>query len=160
MRAVVLGIGNIILSDEGLGVRVVEALQESYRLPEGVCAVDGGTSGMELLEELSNLDFLIVVDVIKAGKAPGTVIKLAGDEVPVFFRKKLSPHQIGLSDVLASLELLGSVPKEMIVLGVQPVSFELGMEITPTVAEKIPELVDRVTAELAARGCVLKPVFA
>ena len=160
MRIVVLGIGNIILTDEGVGVRAVEALQRRYRLPDDVVAIDGGTSSMELLDDLSELDLLIVLDTIVAGKAPGTTIRLAGDEVPVFFRRKLSPHQIGLSDVLASLEFLGTAPQDIVVLGVQPVSLELGMELSPAVAVRVPELVDMAAAELAARGVVLQAAVA
>lgn len=152
MKAVVLGIGNIILTDEGVGVRAVEALQAKYRLPDDVVAIDGGTSSMELIEDLSNLDFLLVLDTIVAGKPPGTIVTLAGDEVPVFFRKKLSPHQISLADVLASLEFLGTVPKDITVIGVQPVSMELGMELTPTVAEQVPTVVELAAAELLKRG--------
>ena len=160
MRAVVLGIGNTILTDEGVGVRAVEVFQQRYRLPENVVAIDGGTSSMELLDDLSNLDLLVVLDTIVAGKPPGTVIRLAGDDVPVFFRRKLSPHQIGLSDVLASLEFLGTEPKDIVVLGVQPVSLELGMELSPAVAVRVPELVAMAAAEFAARGCALEPVTA
>ncbi|MBK7768439.1 MAG: HyaD/HybD family hydrogenase maturation endopeptidase [Sulfuritalea sp.] len=160
MRAVVLGIGNTILTDEAAGVRVVEALQRGWRLPENVLAIDGGTSGMEMIEDLSNLDFLIVLDVVKTGAAPGTVVKIAGDEIPVFFRRKLSPHQIGLPDVLASLELLDAIPKEIIVLGVEPISLELGMEMTPTIAEKIPVLVAMAAAELLSRGYALEALTA
>ena len=125
MRAVVLGIGNTILTDEAFGVRCVEALERDYAVPDTVQLIDGGTAGMEMIEDLSNLDFLIVLDVLKTGAAPGTVVKIAGDDIPVFFRRKLSPHQIALPDVLASLELLDAVPKEIIVLGVEPISLEL-----------------------------------
>ncbi len=156
MRAVVLGIGNTILSDEAAGVRAVELLEQAYQVPANVQVIDGGTSGMEMMEDLSNLDFLIVIDVVKTGAAPGTVVRIAGDEIPVFFRHKLSPHQIGLPDVLASLELLDSMPKEIVVLGVEPVSLELGMEMTATVAEKVPLLVDKAVAELLARGYLLE----
>jgi hydrogenase maturation protease len=152
MKAVVLGVGNTILADEGVGVRVVEALEREYTLPEGVVAIDAGTSGMEMLEDMSHLDFLLVVDAIAAGKAPGELVKLSGDEVPVFFRRNLSPHGIGLSDVLASLEFLGAEPKETVILGVQPVSMELSTELTPTVAALVPELVAQVVAELSTRG--------
>lgn len=156
MRAVVLGIGNTILTDEAAGVRAVELLEQAYQVPANVQVIDGGTSGMEMIEDLSNLDFLIVIDVVKTGAAPGTVVKIAGDEIPVFFRHKLSPHQIGLPDVLASLELLDSMPKEIVVLGVEPISLALGMEMTATVAEKVPLLVDRAVAELLARGYLLE----
>lgn len=158
MRAVVLGIGNTILTDEAAGVRVVEALERDYKLPENVLAIDGGTSGMEMIEDLSDLDFLIVVDVVKTGAAPGTVVKIDGADIPVFFRGKLSPHQIALPDVLASLELLGTMPSEIIVLGVEPISLELGMEMTATVAERIPQLVAMVVEELAGRGYRLEPL--
>ena len=156
MRAVVLGIGNTILTDEAAGVRAVELLEQRYRMPYNVLVIDGGTSGMEMIEDLSNLDFLIVIDVVKTGAAPGTVVKIAGDEIPVFFRRKLSPHQIALPDVLASLELLDTMPKEIIVLGVEPITLELGMEMTPTVAEQVPVLAEMAAAELLARGYVLQ----
>jgi hydrogenase maturation protease len=151
MRAVVLGIGNTILTDEAAGVRAVELLEQRYRVPDNVLVIDGGTSGMEMIEDLSNLDFLIVIDVVKTGQAAGTVVKIAGDEIPVFFRRKLSPHQIALPDVLASLELLDAMPKEIIVLGVEPISLELGMEMTDTVAAKVPLLVEMAVMELRAR---------
>jgi len=156
MRAVVLGIGNTILTDEAAGVRVVEALEQAYKVPANVLLIDGGTSGMEMIEDLSSLDFLIVVDVVKTGAAPGTVVKIAGKDIPVFFRNKLSPHQIGLSDVLASLELLDTMPREIIVLGVEPISLELGMEMTATVAASIPQLVAMAAGELAQRGYLLE----
>ncbi len=148
MKTVVLGIGNLIMQDEGVGVRVVEALERDHAMPAGVTLIDGGTSAMELLDELSNLDHLIVVDAINAGKPPGTLVRIEGDEVPTFFRTRLSPHQIGLPDVLASLEFLGAQPKKMVILGVQPQTMELGMELTPVVAAQVPELVNRVLAEI------------
>ena len=152
MRAIVLGIGNTILSDEGVGVRAAEAFERRYPLPEDVRVIDGGTAGMELLDDLSDVDFLVVLDTIMAGKPPGTIVQLAGDQVPVFFRKKLSPHQIGLADVLASLELIGHLPKDVVVIGVQPVTLELGTDLSPVVADRIPELVDMAAAALIARG--------
>jgi hydrogenase maturation protease len=152
MKAVVLGVGNTILADEGVGVRVVEALERDYTVPEGVTVIDAGTSGMEMLEDMYDLDFLLVVDAIAAGKAPGELVQLRGDEVPVFFRRNLSPHGIGLSDVLASLEFLGAEPKETVILGVQPISLDLSTELTPTIAARVPELVAQVVAELTQRG--------
>jgi hydrogenase maturation protease len=156
MRAVVLGIGNIILSDEGAGVRAVEALAREYELPPEVQVIDGGTSGMEMIEDLSDLDLLVVLDVVLTGAAPGTLVRIAGPQVPVFFRSKLSPHQIGLPDVLASLELLGAMPTEIIVHGVQPVSLALGLELTPPVAAAVPLLAERAAVDLAARGFKLR----
>ncbi|MFN6960627.1 MAG: HyaD/HybD family hydrogenase maturation endopeptidase [Rhodocyclaceae bacterium] len=152
MKAVVLGVGNTILADEGVGVRVVEALAHDYQMPPDVAVIDAGTSSMEMLDDLSHLDFLLIVDAIAAGKAPGERVRLSGDEVPVFFRRNLSPHGIGLSDVLASLEFLGAAPKEMVVLGVQPCSLELSTELTPTIAAQVPALVAHIVDELSRRG--------
>jgi len=154
-KTVVLGVGNLIMADEGVGVRVVEALERDYTLPQGVVVIDAGTSSMELLADLSHLDFLLVVDAINADKPPGTLVKLAGDAVPVFFRRNLSPHGIGLSDVLAALEFMDAAPREVVIIGVQPVSLELSTELTPEIAARVPELVAMVVAELAERGAVL-----
>jgi hydrogenase maturation protease len=151
MRAIVLGIGNVLLGDEAVGVRAVEAL-EAHALPPEVQVVDGGTCGMELLDQLADADLLIVVDAVLAGKQPGELVRLAGDEVPVFFRSKLSPHQVGLPDVMASLEFCGHKPKELVVIGVQPASFELSLDMTPLIAARVPQLVAAVLDELAAHG--------
>jgi hydrogenase maturation protease len=156
VRIVVLGIGNTILSDEGVGVHAVEALRERYKLPENVEVIDGGTSGMELLGPLSGTDVLIVLDAIKAGRAPGTVVRLIGDEVPVFFRSKLSPHQVSICDVLAGLEFSGDLPGDLVLIGVEPASLELGLELTPAIAARVPDMVGLAVAELAARGIEVK----
>ena len=153
----ILGVGNIILSDEAVGVRAVEALIAAYDLPTGVRALDAGTSSMEMLGDIANVDLLIVVDALKAGKPQGTLLRLGGDEVPVFFRQRLSPHQIGLCDVLASLEFAGSRPRDMVVIGVEAENFALGLELTPAIAARVPELVAMVVAELADRGLQLEP---
>lgn len=158
MRVVVLGIGNTIMGDEGVGVHAVEALRLAYTLPDFVEIIDGGTSSMELLDDLASVDLLLVVDAVNAGKPEGTLVRLAGSEVPVFFRSKLSPHQIGLSDVLASLEFVGQFPKQMVVIGLQAQNFDLGLELTPLIAARVPDLVAKVVAELAAHGIEAFPV--
>ncbi len=156
-RAVVLGIGNILLSDEGVGVRAVEALRQRFELPADVEVIDGGTSAMELLDDLSRAKLLIVVDAVKSGRPPASIVHLSGDEVPVFFRSKLSPHQIGLSDVLASLELLGEAPQETIIVGVQPVTLSLGMELSGEVKAILPEVLELVVADLRSHGIDVRP---
>ena len=155
MRIVILGIGNILLTDEGVGVRVVEALAARGGLPPGVELIDGGTCGMEMLEQLENLDALIVVDCVRCGRKPATPVLLKGDDVPVFFRTKLSPHQVSLSDVLASLEFTGRAPRKTVIVGMQPVSMGLGLDLSPEVAARLPELVDLTLAEIAE--CVALP---
>lgn len=152
MRIVVLGIGNILLTDEGVGVRVVERLEQAYVLPPAVEVIDGGTCGMEMLEQLEDLDGLIVVDCVRCNQPPATPVLLKGDDVPVFFKTKLSPHQVSLSDVLASLQFTDRAPKYIAIVGMQPVSMALGMELSPAVAERLPELLAMTLAELDGLG--------
>lgn len=155
-RAVVLGVGNILLADEGVGVHAVEALRADYQIPPNVTLIDGGTSAMELLEDLEGLDLLLVLDTVRAGRVPATLIRLSGDQVPMFFHARLSPHQVGLAEVLATLDLLGQTPGETIVLGVEPVSFETQLGLTEPVAARLPELVQAAVDELGARGLVVQ----
>lgn len=155
-KTVVLGIGNTLLSDEGVGVHVIEALEKAFLLPPDVEVIDGGTCAMEMLEQLENLDLLVVVDCVRSGSPPATHVVIKGDAVPVFFKTKLSPHQIGLSDVLASLEFTGKAPKATVIVGIEPASMALGMEPTPAVAARIPELVDLTVAELREHGLVVE----
>lgn len=152
MRIVVLGIGNILMSDEGVGVRAVEELTRRYDLPPEVEVIDGGCSGMEMLDDLARADHLIIVDAVLAGKPPASIVTLHGDEVPAFFTTKFSPHQVGLCDVLAALKLCDESPGSLSLIGVEPVSFELSMELSPQVAAKMPEILALVLRELAACG--------
>ncbi len=145
----VLGLGNILLSDEGVGVRAVEALIEQVQLPPDVEVLDGGTSGMDLLDQIAGRAHLIVVDAVRTGRPPGSIVRLAGDEVPSFFTSKLSPHQLGLSDVLAVLRLMDAAPKRITVIGVEPVCLDLALELSPAVAARLPEVVALIQAELA-----------
>ena len=150
----VLGVGNILLTDEGIGVRIVDELQRRYSRPEHVLVLAGGTAGMELLEPLEGLDKLIIADAVRVGQPPGSVVLLQGDEVPRFFRTKISPHQIGLSDLLAALELTEKAPKAVALIGLQPVSLDTGMALTPEAEAKVPEMLELVLAELAKAGVV------
>lgn len=152
MNVLVLGAGNILLSDEGIGVRVVEALQDRYRVPDAVEVLDGGTCGMGLLDVLAGRDHLIIVDAVNTGRPPGSLVRLADDEIPAAFRTKSSPHQLGLQDVLALLLLLGTAPRRVTVIGIQPFSLDLSLELSPVVAGKLDELVQMVVAELTAVG--------
>jgi hydrogenase maturation protease len=156
MRIVVLGVGNILLSDEGVGVRTIEKLQLTYNLPPEVVVIDGGTTGMEMLEDLSNADHIIIIDAVRSGKVPASIVRLADEQVPVFFKTKLSPHQIGLSDVLATLAFIGEQPGGVTIFGVEPVSLETGMALTPQVEARLPELMDLVVTELRELGVAVK----
>jgi hydrogenase maturation protease len=152
MRVVVLGVGNTLLMDEGVGVRVVEKLEAEYLLPEGVVVIDAGTSAMEILEDLEDLDLLVIADAVFAHQEPATLVKLENDEVPAFFQRNMSPHQVGLSDVLAALQFNDRAPKKTVICGIKPVSMQLGMELTPEVEAMVPAMLDMVLDELRKAG--------
>src|SRR5689334_7977742 len=116
-RTVVLGVGNLVMSDEGLGVRCVEHLQRSGALPAEVAIIDGGTSTNELLGELEDLDLLVIVDAVAGGGSPGSLVRLESDRIPAAFSNKLLPHQHGINDLLATLQFLGRAPRRVVVLG-------------------------------------------
>lgn len=156
MNVLVLGAGNILLSDEGIGVRVVEALQDRYRLPDAIEVLDGGTCGMDLLDVIADRDHLIIVDAVNTGRPPGTLVRLRDDEIPAVFRTKSSPHQLGLQEVLALLRLLETAPGHVTVIGVQPQSLDIGLDLSPLIAGKLDEMLAMVVGELAALG--LPPV--
>lgn len=147
MDVLVLGMGNILLSDEGIGVRVIEAFQERYDAP-GVEIVDGGTSGMDLVEFLASRKHAIIVDAVRTGAPPGTRVRLEGEQVPAFFRNKISPHQLGLSEVLASLELTGERPGHVILLGVVPDCLDTGLELSGTLLAQRDQMVEALAEEL------------
>ena len=149
---VVLGIGNTLMQDEGVGVHAIRALVSRYELDVNVKVVDGGTSGMELLPLLEGVDHLIVVDAVRMGKPQASVLRLEGDQVPAFFKTRLSPHQVGISDLLATLAFLGSSPERIVLIGVQPVMLSLGMELSPEVNAQLEGVVSLVISELGASG--------
>lgn len=148
----VLGMGNLLLEDEGLGVRALEILQQRYEIPPEVELLDGGTTGMGLLDDISGRKHLIVLDAVQTGDPPGTLVRLAGDDVPVYFSMRISPHQLGLSDVLATLELSGEKPAEVVVLGLVPQSLEMSLELSELIRGKLDGLVQAALEELAGLG--------
>lgn len=148
----ILGIGNLIMTDDGVGVRVIHLLRERYSFPETVTVLDGGTLGLDLLHHLEGIRRLLVVDAVETGGPPGTLVRLTGDEINIAFHTKLSPHQMGLQDLLLVAELRGFSPEEMVLLGVQPGEIGMGTELTPAVAEQVEPLVCNVLHELDAWG--------
>ncbi|MFA5081001.1 MAG: HyaD/HybD family hydrogenase maturation endopeptidase [Hydrogenophilaceae bacterium] len=157
MRIVVLGVGNILLTDEGIGVRAIEELGRRYQLPPEVELIDGGTSAMELLDDLANCDLLIIADCVRAGKTPGDLLRLKDEEIPALFRTKLSPHQVGLPDVLATLVITHEAPTHTVLFGVEPESLATSMSLTPVVAATLPHLVDAIAQEISAAGVAVTP---
>jgi hydrogenase maturation protease len=139
------------MQDEGVGVRAVEWLQAHCVAPD-VQMLDGGTMGLDLLHYLEDVDHLIVLDAVNAGKTPGEVIVLTGDDIPAFIGMKVSPHQIGIQDLLATAQLMGYTPPEVVVLGVQPAAMSVGLEMSPAVATQVEPLARLAIAQLEQWG--------
>jgi hydrogenase maturation protease len=152
-ETLVLGLGNILLRDEGVGVRVIERLLEQYDFPEGVRVMDGGTLGLDLLPFLEEASRLLVIDAVQARKPPGTLVRLVGDEIPIFLdASKVSPHQEGLQDLLAVAVLKGYLPDEVVFWGAQITSLGVGLDLSEAVAGQVDALAEKVLAELAQWG--------
>ena len=151
MSSLLLGVGNILLQDEGIGVRVIEEFERRYRAPDGLDILDGGTSGFDLLDHIANRKHLIIVDAVKTGDPPGTIIRLEGERVPAFFLKKITPHQLGISDVLAATTLRDEQPEDIVLIGIVPETMDTGLELSAGIAAKVDTLIEMVLEELAAR---------
>ncbi len=146
----VLGLGNLLLRDEGVGVHVVRALRECD-LPADVELCDGGTLGMGLLDTLAERARVIVIDAI-AGYPPGTVVRLTAEQLAPAVERRLSAHELGLHETLATARQLGVAPREVVVIGVSPHDLRMGLELSPEVAALVPRVVELVRAELVRDG--------
>ena len=147
------------MSDDGIGVIVAQKLQQSYRFPDNVEVMDGGTLGLDLLPKLENVTHLILIDAVETGERAGTCIRLYGQELPIALETKISPHQMGLKDLLAVSELMGHSPQEMVLIGVQPGSIEMEIGLTPEVEAHLDTLVANVLIELENWGVPAVPVM-
>jgi hydrogenase maturation protease len=153
---IVLGLGNLLRRDEGLGIRALERLQARYILPDTVQVVDGGTLGLELLCYLEGAARVLILDAALIDGLPGTLLRTAGDEVPTFFGMRTSPHEIALADLLAVTKLRGTEPGEVVVWGMQPAALELGWELSEAIASHLDALVDAAATELQCWGLDVK----
>jgi hydrogenase maturation protease len=153
----VLGLGNVLCGDDGLGVAAIEELARRYRLPPDVTVLDGGTLGLDLLGALGEARAAVLVDAVAAPDcAPGTPVRLEGDDAELAVGERLSPHQIGVADLLAAARLIGCHPETLVLVGLVPASTELGIGCSPPVAAALPALVARVAAECGALGYALE----
>jgi hydrogenase maturation protease len=146
-KIVILGVGNLLLSDEGVGVHVANELM-NMDLPPEVSVAEGGTDGFRLLNVIIEADRLIVIDAVKGGADPGSLYRFDINDVrncPSGF--KTSVHQIGILEVIDLSELIGKKPHTTII-GIEPKSLEMGMELTPEIKSKIPRIIELVFEEL------------
>lgn len=158
-NVLILGIGNVLWADEGFGVRCVEHLAQNWALPEAVKLLDGGTQGLYLLPFLEEADTLVVFDAVDYGLTPGTMKVVEGNEVPRFMgAKKMSLHQTGFQDVIATAQLMGYCPETLILIGCQPEELEdYGGGLRDVVAAQIEPAVHIALTKLAQMGIVAQP---
>lgn len=150
LNVLVLGLGNILLSDEGAGIRAVEELRKQYDLPASVEIVDGGTMGLELLPYFEKRSHIVIVDAVKSGNPPGTVTRI--EDPPAFLQEKTSPHQIGLPDVLRIAAITDRLPPNVVLFGIEPKQLSTGLELSVDVGMNLHRLVEMVVAELDRIG--------
>ena len=152
----VLGIGCILFSDEGFGVRVVEKMEKLYEFPENVLLVDGGVLGINLLGVISKPKHLIVVDAIRSKGEPGDLYRLEGDDIPERIRAKNSLHQVDFLEALTLCQALDHVP-ETVIIGVEPQDIETtSLDLTPPIQAKVEPVIEMVLAELERLGVSYK----
>ena len=148
----ILGIGNVILRDEGFGVRVAEYLDKHYEFPESVQIVDGGTLGIELTQYVTGTEKLLVIDSINGGAEPGTTFRFHNDDVMEHFQDKRSAHEVGIQDVLGLLTVTGHKIPDVVVIGAQPYDVEAGVELSDGMMELLPQMVEQALKELKNWG--------
>jgi len=152
----VLGVGNLLMADEGVGFRILERLVTQYQIPEEVLVLDGGTLGMDLLYYLEGMTNLLLVDAVEARIKPGSAVRLEGEKVPSFLTLKISPHQIGISDMLFAAKLKDIYPPNIVLWGIQPEKVEIGLDLSKTLELQLDPMVDNVIHELENWGHKIK----
>ncbi|MDX2182880.1 MAG: HyaD/HybD family hydrogenase maturation endopeptidase [Gemmatimonadaceae bacterium] len=151
-RTAVLGLGNPLLADDALGLVALERLVQDYALDASVSVHDGGTWGMQLMPMIEDAERVLFLDAIDRHEAPGTVIRLVGDEIPATLATMISPHQLDLREVLAMTRLRGTFPSEAVAIGVQPETTETRVALSPAVAARVEDVVLAAVAQLRAWG--------
>ncbi len=157
VRLLVLGLGNVLCGDDGLGAVAIARIQARYEIPEGMSVLDGGTLGLSLLPYVEDAERMILVDAIRADEPPGSFVRLESDEVGPAVAGRLSVHQVGVADLLDAARWRGRLPGELVLLGLVPDTLEVGVTRSPSVEAGLPGLMDRVVQEVSRLGFELHP---
>lgn len=151
-KIIVLGVGNTVMQDDGVGVKVARALRENYDLPDNVCVVDGGVAGFAWLEEIRSARYLLIIDAMHGDGPPAAMYRVSPDQLASRTGPTISPHELGVTELLAMAELLGPLPKTLII-GVQPaVTSQPGLELSAALRDAVPRVVAAVVEELRSLG--------
>ncbi len=156
-RTVVIGLGNPLMGDDGLGLAALARLPEQWELPPEIELVDGGTWGMNLLPVIEDAERVLLVDAIDVGATGGTEVQIPRERLPRYLATKISPHQVDLCDVLALAELRGTLPERTTAIGLQPARVVLSNELSDVVRVRLDDLVAGVVRQLESWGHVCTP---
>jgi hydrogenase maturation protease len=153
----ILGLGNVLLGDDGLGPAAVARLQRDFEAPAGALVADGGTLGLTLLALIGESDHVILADAVRHDAPAGSLVRIEGDEVAPAVRERLSPHQVGVADLLEAARLAGCYPLSVTLLGLVPETIELSVERSAAVQRGLNALVKAIVLEASALGYRLVP---
>jgi hydrogenase maturation protease len=155
-RISLIGLGNILLMDDGIGIHAVRALREGFEFPEGLILLEGGTLGLDLLPYLEGLEKILFVDAVHLKKEPGTIAIIEDDEIPSFLKPALSFHQVGLADLLFAAKFMGMKPSKITLIGIQPARIETGLTLSETLNKNFGELLKTILEKLREWGAELR----
>ncbi|HME45852.1 MAG TPA: HyaD/HybD family hydrogenase maturation endopeptidase [Syntrophorhabdales bacterium] len=148
----VIGLGNILLQDDAIGVRTIEAIKARYGFEPRIDLLDGGTAGLDLLPLIEHYEKVLFVDAVEAGEPPGAIVTIEGDAIPSFMAAQGSIHHVGLSDLLFAAKMAGSLPAEICLIGIQPESVDIGLEMTDIMKKSLDLLLTTVVERLQKWG--------
>jgi hydrogenase maturation protease len=159
LSTVLLGLGNVLMKDERLGVHVVNTIRERYDCPSELEIVDGGTLGLDLLPLFEQYDRMVIVDAVNFGREPGYIGVLEDDQIPAVIFSKLSVHQIGLADLITVAKLKGVMPSKLCLIGMQPSAcdFSLGLNMSDVVSLNIDEIITTTVNKLKELNILCVP---
>nr|WP_321466347.1 HyaD/HybD family hydrogenase maturation endopeptidase [uncultured Desulfobulbus sp.] len=157
----IMGLGNLLLGDEGFGIHCIQYLEENYHLPENVEVVDGGTGGILLAPFIEQFDELYVIDVVDVDDSPGSVhyftdIDLRSGGI----QTRMSPHQIGMLEILDICRIRGKVPQRVHFIAVVPECLDTGMELSPLLAERKKDVLEVLFQKLGEEVTISPRTYA
>ncbi|MDH3974589.1 MAG: HyaD/HybD family hydrogenase maturation endopeptidase [Deltaproteobacteria bacterium] len=142
-KILIAGLGNTLLGDEGVGVKIIESLEKRVHLPQNISLLDGGTAGYTLIDCMKDYEKVILIDAVRGGARPGTVYRLSFDDIIRRPELKLSGHQIDLPEVLMLAKQLGELP-QIVLIGIEPENMEYGMELSLKVSRATREVMEEI----------------
>ncbi len=151
-KILLIGLGNILLRDDGVGVHVIRSLGQKYYFIPHVEVIDGGTMGLDLLPFFESADKVLIVDAADFAVEPGHISEIEDDEIPNFVQSKFSVHQIGLSDLLSALKMIDIRPSKICLIGIQPESIDVGLNMTDRISLKMDQLISMAIRKLEEWG--------